>query len=375
MRLAFVLYKYFPYGGLQRDFMQIALECQRRGHQICVYTPIWQADIPSGFEVHVAPILAWFSHNRNRKFSAWLAARLVDTPAERVIGFNKMPGLDWYYAADGCFAEKAQQLRAPLYQKSKRYQHFVAYERAVFAVEAATQVLMISAREQAIYVKHYQTPAARLHLLPPGINQDRRAPLDAPEIRAAFRARWQYGAEDLLVVQIGSGFKTKGLDRSVQAIAALPSELKRRTRLIVIGQDDPRPFQRQIKTLGLEKHIQILPGRDDIPEFLLSADLLVHPAYHENTGTVLLEALVSGLPVLVTEVCGYAPYIVQADCGVVLPSPFVQSQFNQTLADTLRNRAQRAVWSANGLAFAEQADLYSMPQKAADLILGRRACQ
>jgi UDP-glucose:(heptosyl)LPS alpha-1,3-glucosyltransferase len=26
MQLAFVLYKYFPFGGLQRDFMRIALE-------------------------------------------------------------------------------------------------------------------------------------------------------------------------------------------------------------------------------------------------------------------------------------------------------------------------------------------------------------
>ena len=42
MQLAFVLYKYFPFGGLQRDFMRIALECQKRGHQIRVYTLIWE---------------------------------------------------------------------------------------------------------------------------------------------------------------------------------------------------------------------------------------------------------------------------------------------------------------------------------------------
>ena len=46
MQLAFVLYKYFPFGGLQRDFMRIALECQQRGHQIRVYTLIWEGDIP-----------------------------------------------------------------------------------------------------------------------------------------------------------------------------------------------------------------------------------------------------------------------------------------------------------------------------------------
>ncbi|WP_163066577.1 glycosyltransferase, partial [Acinetobacter baumannii] len=69
----------------------------------------------------------------------------------------------------------------------------------------------------------------------------------------------------------------------------------------------------------LNDQVQILKGRSDIPRFLLGADLLIHPAYNENTGTVLLEALVSGLPVLVTDVCGYAHYIAEADAGRVLP--------------------------------------------------------
>ena len=51
MQLAFILYKYFPFGGLQRDFMRIALECQQRGHHIRVYTLIWEGEIPEGFEI------------------------------------------------------------------------------------------------------------------------------------------------------------------------------------------------------------------------------------------------------------------------------------------------------------------------------------
>jgi hypothetical protein len=54
---------------------------------------------------------------------------------------------------------------------------------------------------------------------------------------------------------------------------------------------------------------RILRGTQRHPRFLLGADLLIHPAYNENTGTVLLEALVAGLPVLTTAVCGYAHYI------------------------------------------------------------------
>ena len=37
MSLAFLIYKYFPYGGLQRDFIRFVLELQRRGHDCRVY--------------------------------------------------------------------------------------------------------------------------------------------------------------------------------------------------------------------------------------------------------------------------------------------------------------------------------------------------
>jgi UDP-glucose:(heptosyl)LPS alpha-1,3-glucosyltransferase len=372
MQLAFALYKYFPFGGLQRDFLRIALECQQRDHAIRVYTPIWEGEIPAGFDVRVVPARALFNHRRNEKFSAWMQADLSRDPVDRLVGFNKMPGLDVYYAADGCFEDKAQTLRNPLYRRWGRYKHFADYERAVFGAESKTEILMISQVQQPLFIKHYHTPLQRFHLLPPGIAADRRAPANAAEIRTAFRREFQLGADDLLLVQIGSGFKTKGLDRSIRALAALPSGLKGRTRLIAIGQDDPRSFQLLARRLGVAERVDILKGRSDIPRFLLGADLLIHPAYNENTGTVLLEALVAGLPVLVSEVCGYAHYIAEADCGRVLPAPFAQAALDHQLADMLADDQRRAFWSRNGLAFADCADLYSLPQKAADVILAER---
>ena len=372
MQLAFILYKYFPFGGLQRDFMRIARVCQQRGHAIRVYTLIWEGDVPEGFDVVVAPVRALSNHRRNEKFTAWVQADLARRPADRVVGFNKMPGLDVYYAADPCFEDKAQTLRNPLYRYGPRYRHFAEYERAVFSPNSRTEILMISDIQQPLFMKHYRTPAERFHMLPPGIAADRRAPPNAGEVRADFRSEFGLGS-DLLLVQIGSGFKTKGLDRTIRALAALPRALRKRTRLMVIGQDDPKPFLLLARAQGVSEQVQILDGRDDVPRFLLGADLLIHPAYNENTGTVLLEALVAGLPVLVTDVCGYAHYIEQADCGLVLPSPFEQHRLNDYLRKMLEDQGARDRWHHNALEFAEHADLYSLPERAADVILEERA--
>lgn len=373
MQLAFILYKYFPFGGLQRDFMRIATECQRRGHAIRVYAMIWEGEVPDGFEVLIAPVKAIFNHTRNERFTAWVETDLAKRPVDRVIGFNKMPGLDVYYAADPCFEEKARTLRNPIYRRWGRYKHFAEYERAVFEPRSKTEILMISEVQQPLFVKHYSTPAERFHLLPPGIDQDRRAPSNAADIRRAFRDEFEVADDELLLVQIGSGFKTKGLDRSLRAVASLSRELKKRTRLFVIGQDDPKPFQLQAKTLGIFSQVEFLKGRSDIPRFLLGADLLIHPAYNENTGTVLLEALVAGLPVLVTDVCGYAHYIEDANCGRVVSSPFEQGQLDRLLSEMLADGEQRDSWAQNALAYADSADLYSMPERAADVILAERS--
>jgi UDP-glucose:(heptosyl)LPS alpha-1,3-glucosyltransferase len=153
----------------------------------------------------------------------------------------------------------------------------------------------------------------------------------------------------------------------------LPEALRARTRLIAIGQDEPTFFTRQAKSLGLADQVSILQGRSDIPRFLLGADLLVHPAYNENTGTVLLEALVAGLPVLCSAVCGYAHYIDEAQGGRVVPEPFAQATMDGFLQEMLVDRDSRLRWQANALAFADSADIYSNAEHAADIILKARA--
>jgi UDP-glucose:(heptosyl)LPS alpha-1,3-glucosyltransferase len=302
----------------------------------------------------------------------WVQRDLRRRPVDRVIGFNKMPGLDVYFAADPCYEEKARTLRNPLYRLSGRYRHFAGYERAVFAPESRTEILMISQLQQPFFEKHYGTPVQRFHLLPPGISPDRRAPANAAEIRAEFRQEFGLSDDDLLLLQVGSGFKTKGLDRSLKALAGLPEPVRSRTRLIVIGQDEPTFFRHQAGALGIADRVSILQGRDDIPRFLLGADVLIHPAYNENTGTVLLEALVAGLPVLATAVCGYAHYIEEAGAGLVVPEPFDLAQLTGMLSRMLADKEARRTWQANALAFAETADIYSNAERAADLILEAR---
>ena len=365
--LVFVLFRYFPFGGMQRDFMRIALACQQRGYPILVYCLSWQGEVPAGFEIITFETNAVTNHVRQQQFSELVERDLGWRHPALVIGFNKLPNLDVYYAADSCYEHKAQQMRTPLYRSMRRYKRLVRFEQSVFREDASTKIMLVAQDQKGQYQQYYDTDDSRFYLLPPGVVADRKRGENWQEDRDRIRQELEIDETDAFLVTIGSGFVTKGVDRVLRAFSEVVREMP--ARLLLIGQDNTSQFERLAKQLGVADRVTFAPGRDDIPAVLQGADLMLHPAYMESGGMVLIEAVIAGLPVIATAVCGFAHYIDDAQAGVVMPEPFVQEDFNRTVLDALRNKDQRDLWADNGVAFGRAHDeLYDMPRHAVDFI-------
>jgi UDP-glucose:(heptosyl)LPS alpha-1,3-glucosyltransferase len=367
MKLAFVLFKYFPYGGLQRDMVRMASACQELGYEIHVYTLSWQGDVPAGFHVHLLPARGLRNFVRYRDFVRLLQQALTRHPVDAVVGFNRISGLDVYYAADPCFRQEHVENKPYYVRFLARYRFFMGQEEAVFGAASKTLVLMISDLQLKYFKKYYGIDDARIRMLPPGISKDRMAPANRAEVRAGFRQEFGLTTDNILLLSVGSGFDMKGFDRGLIAVAALPAELRARVRVFVIGQDKQGPVKRLMQRMGIADIVSLFPGRDDIPRFLQGADFLLHPARHENTGTIIVEAIVAGLPVLTTATCGYAFHVEQASAGLVVPAPFRQATLNATLQEMLCS-GERDSWSSNGIAYGCSEDLYSLHKRAAEYI-------
>lgn len=368
MRLAFLLYQYIPYGGLQRDLRSLVTELVQRGHHCRVYCRASQGAVFEGAEVRRVPAASISEHRRSQRFHTWVRSDLARDPVEGVIGFNAMPGLDVYYAAAPCYLDEILLERGGLYRRSARFRHFAAWERAVFAPDSATHVLLLSASQRDTFEQHYHTPPQRMHLLPPGVTVDRRAPTDASGRRKVVRASLGVEPQEMTLLFVGSRFFTQGLDRAITALAQLRAvQPNVKSRLLVVGQDQPRRLQRLAKRLGVAAGVEFLGGRDDVTDLMLGADLLVHPARTEVAGSVLLEALAAGLPVVATDVCGYAQHIKAARAGILLPAPFSQQQLDRAVLRCI-DGVFRAECRSSALLYARLTDLYSRQRLAADLI-------
>lgn len=366
MKLAFILFNYFPHGGLQRDFLRVALMCQNRGHEVHVFTQRWEGEMNPELHYHIIKSSGLQNHTRNKNFITKVKHALLYDNFAAVVGFNKMPHLDLYFAADTCYKMRSQQDRHFFYRLLPRYRTYAELEKSVFMRGRQTEIMLIAHQQLTHFEEAYQTESSRFHLLPPGIEKAHIERENPHAIRTRLRESLALKSDDHMLLMVGSSFRTKGVDRAICALAQLPDGQRARTRLFIIGKGEAKPYVRLAKKLQMAERVHFLGARDDIADFLYAADVLVHPAYHENTGTVLLEALVAGLPVLTLDNCGYAFYVEKANAGIVLKNPYSETAFMSALGGMLR--CDKTVWQRNARQFAESADLYSMPERAVHII-------
>jgi UDP-glucose:(heptosyl)LPS alpha-1,3-glucosyltransferase len=365
-KFAFALFEYVPYGGMQKNLLEIARTCMSLGHQVDIFCGLWRGAIPDGYQVTVLPVRGITNHRRCESFIRYFKAELDKSSYDAVVGFNKMPGLDLYYAADTCFAAKAFEKSIWL-RLTGRYRTYLRLEEAVFQKSSGTKILLISEREKPAFMRHYGTPEDRFHLLPPWISRDRLAPGNISETRIELRRELGLDKDEFIILIIGSGFKTKGVDRGIRALASLPAGIRSKSSLVVVGEGKSKPFRRLADRLGVPERVIFVGGREDVPRFLFAADVLLHPAYRENTGTVLIEAMAAGLPVIATDICGYGEHIRRAGAGELIPSPFGQKNLDESLRYMLTSE-KRAEWQKRGPAYITQTDVFSRAEKAAKII-------
>lgn len=374
MRIAFAIMKLFPGGGLQRDCVDIARQVWSRGHEVVIFTSFKDdSDFADDLSVAVLPIKPGTNHRMQQDFAATIRLAVSLQKFDLVVGFDKLTHLDVLYCADPsvCWRMTRERFRYLV----PRYRAYLALERASFGPASTTKVLMLSHRQLNEYWNAWHTPPERLTLLPPTISAGRRH----PEFRAdgvGVRLRQELGlaTSDWVWCAIGVQPHTKGLDRTLQAMRVFPD-----AKLLVAGLSPDhsraaRTMAALAKRLGVFDRVVWLGHREDIPELMSAADLLVHPARHDTTGTVILEAVVNGLPVVTTSVCGYAEHVGAAQAGIVIEEPFDRRALVTALS-AAKDVERCSQWSAAAAEYGKQSFLYDGRTRASEIIVAAAAAR
>jgi UDP-glucose:(heptosyl)LPS alpha-1,3-glucosyltransferase len=275
---------------------------------------------------------------------------------------------DFYFAADDCQADVLARRHCSLMLKlHPRYRTFLKQEKALFTAEDGPAVWYIAPQQKTAFRKCYGTPEERFRYLPPGMNPACRRPEESKvrEIRDAKRRELGLAPDEIAVILVAAQFHLKGGDRLLQGIAALPEELRRRIRLIWAGNGSDSLCRRMARRLNLVEQLKVLGGRNDVPELLLASDIMIHPARFESAGSVLIEAIAAGVPVIATATCGFAYFVAEIHGKLVLKEPFCQEELNEAMVQALQMLPEL---TEKTIDYASRTDFCSRAARAVDML-------
>ena len=105
----------------------------------------------------------------------------------------------------------------------------------------------------------------------------------------------------------------------------------------------------------LKTRIRLLGYRSDVPDLLRAADIFTLPSHREGMPRSIIEAMLTGLPVVATDIRGSREEVVQGQTGLLVPVRDTKA-LAAALAQLASNPALRAKLGAAGLVRAR--DLY-----------------
>jgi len=210
-------------------------------------------------------------------------------------------------------------------------------------------------------------PSHRVRVIPNGVDAQ---PFVSRPAATRNRVRTQAGvrSDDVVLIHVGSLSAEKNHGALIRTAAAM-RDAGQPIRLWLVGEGPEREAIRgMIDRAGLQPLVWLTGTRNDVPELLAAADVLVLPSLTEGMPAAVIEAGLSGLPVVAYRVGGIDEVVRHEHTGLLvaagdeagLRASLTRLAADQTLRESMGAAARTAcqAYEIHQVA-AQYADVYA----------------
>jgi len=163
-----------------------------------------------------------------------------------------------------------------------------------------------------------------------------------PSNRSKAKAALGIDPDIPLLMMIANLAPHKGQETALRTVAAL-KKIGHYVRLCVVGQERDASahysnfLKKMSAELGIDQNVQFMGFRNDVPELLRAADIVLLPSNSEGLPLVILEAQATKSVVLAAPTAGIPEVVENGKTGYLIKSDD-HDGYTQTISYLLRNR-------------------------------------
>ena len=145
------------------------------------------------------------------------------------------------------------------------------------------------------------------------------------ENREDLRKKLGINADDVAVALMGRVVREKGCIELIKAFSIIKDKC-RNVKLLFIGgtlsSDRDKTTAEELDGIiqkeKLRDDVMFLGFRDDVPQLLFAIDIFVLPSYREGLPVSVIEAMMSGKPVIATNIRGCREEVIDGETGLIV---------------------------------------------------------
>ncbi len=208
------------------------------------------------------------------------------------------------------------------------------------ASEWADQIITVSEHSKKDIIQYFKIPEERISVVYNGVN---RAYFQQISEERKEKVREKFGLNEDYFIFVGTIQPRKNLSRLIEAYLSLPSVLRQKHHLVIIGhygwgEDN---LKQKLDTLGELDTIHHLAHVSDQELYALqqSALAMVYPSLYEGFGLPILEGFASRIPVITSSTTSIPEVAGDAACYVdPLDSSDIAAKMKQLANDKLMQK-------------------------------------
>lgn len=174
-------------------------------------------------------------------------------------------------------------------------------EKRMFEQQSLKTIIVNSSHTGKEIKQHFPRSTAKLRRIYNSVDANKFKPKLNNNNRVKIRKELGIPGESTVILFVGSGFERKGVSLLLTIMKEIPTSF----HLIVVGKDRKlNHFKALSQKYGTADRVHFTGPQQETATFYLASDIFAFPTLYDPLPNTVLEAMASGLPILISDSCG-----------------------------------------------------------------------